>query len=126
VCRAHLSPTDFLFSCRANAAAPTVWLTYTRVAQMVKDCALAFRLNPKNYGTYSVRVGGACTLRAGGASDSLIQMMGRWKSLSSCLIYQETSRREYSEAQRILSDPSVFTSEDARLIHDRSSKSNSK
>jgi hypothetical protein len=126
VCRAHLSPTDFLFSCRANATAPSVWLTYTRVAQMVKDCALAFHLNPKNYGTYSVRVGGACTLRAGGASDSLIQMMGRWKSLSSCLIYQETSRREYSEAQRILSDPSVFTSEDARLIHDRNSKSNSK
>jgi hypothetical protein len=59
VCRANLAPTDFLFSCRANATAPTVWLTYTRVAQMVKDCALAFNLNPKNYGTYSVRVGGA-------------------------------------------------------------------
>jgi hypothetical protein len=119
VCRANLAPTDFLFSCRANPAAPSVWLTYDRVAKAIKSCACAFGLNPAHYGTYSARVGGACTLRAGGASDSLIQMMGRWKSMSSCLIYQETSRREYSEAQRILSDPTVFTAEDSRLIHDR-------
>jgi hypothetical protein len=115
--RANHAPTDFLLSCRATSAAPSVWLTYDQVAQLIKSCARAMGLNPNNYGTYSARVGGACTLRAGGASDSMIQMMGRWKSMSSCLTYQESSQREYDQAQRILRDTSVFTANDVRLIH---------
>jgi hypothetical protein len=46
-------------------------------------------------------------------------MMGRWKSINSCLIYQESSMREYDSVQRILSDPTVFTAKDVRLIHDK-------
>jgi hypothetical protein len=117
--RANFASTDYLMSFRATREAPSVWLTYERVKRLIKGCAAHFGLNPKNFGTYSARVGGACTLRAGGASDSTIQMMGRWKSMDSCLTYQESSMREYDSVQRILSDPTVFTAEDVRLIHDK-------
>jgi hypothetical protein len=119
VLRANLAPTDFLMSCRANASAPSVWLSYDQVSRAIKACASAMGLNPANYGTYSARVGGASTLRAGGISDTTIQMMGRWKSMSSCLTYQEASRREYDEAQKVLRNPDVFTSADVRLIHEK-------
>jgi hypothetical protein len=95
---------------------------YARVATAIKSCAAHFKLDPHNYGTYSARVGGACTLRAGGASDSTIQMMGRWKNMDSCLTYQESSVREYDEVQRILCDLSVHTAEDVRLIHDKGAR----
>ena len=120
--RANFAPTDYLLSCRATRESPSVWLMYARVATAIKSCATHFKLDPRNYGTYSARVGGACTLRAGGASDSTIQMMGRWKSMDSCLTYQESSVREYDEVQRILRDPSVYTAEDVRLIHDKGAR----
>jgi hypothetical protein len=122
VTRANLAPTDYLMSYRPTRSSPSVWLMYARVASAIKEVARRFKLDPRNYGTYSARVGGACTLRAGGASDSTIQMMGRWKSMDSCLTYQESSVREYDMVQRILRDPSVYTAEDVRLIHDKGAR----
>jgi hypothetical protein len=98
--RTNFAPTDYLMSCRATRESDSVWLTFARVSRLIKGCAAHFGLNPKQYGTYSARVGGACTLRAGGASDSTIQMMGRWKSMDSCLTYQESVRRGAAHSAR--------------------------
>ncbi len=110
---------SYLMSYR-TLAGHDVWLRYGQVSAVVKHCAKCFGFNPKHFGTHSLRVGGACTLRAGAAPVDGIKALGRWGSLECCLGYQETSLRELDTMQSILRDPTVFTVRDVWLIHSRS------
>jgi hypothetical protein len=104
--RSNFAPTDYLMFLPRHSRVPLGVADLCAREQTHQGVCGALRPEP-------------CTLRAGGASDSTIQMMGRWKSMDSCLTYQESSVREYDEVQRILRDPSVYTAEDVRLIHDK-------
>ncbi|ETN01502.1 hypothetical protein PPTG_17227 [Phytophthora nicotianae INRA-310] len=51
-----------------------------RVSQLIKGTAPGLGLNPKDYSSHSLRIGGACALLAAGKSDLVIRLMGRWSS----------------------------------------------
>jgi hypothetical protein len=123
--RANLSPLDFFMSFRVAKGSPVVPLRYRMVSHTIKECAVAFKFNRNNFGTHSPRIGGACTLRAGAAPDTMIQLLGRWKTLMSSLGYQESSMEEFDRMQMILQNPNFFTHKDINLIHDKSGRQKS-
>ncbi len=88
-------------------------------AVAIKATAVRAGFCANNYGTHSARVGGACTLRAGGASDSMIELLGRWKNIRTALSYTESGMREFDLMQNVLRDPTIFTNNDVRLLHER-------
>jgi hypothetical protein len=94
-------------------------LTYVQMVTAIKDCAYRHGLDPARYSTHSCRVGGACTLRAGGASDSMIELLGRWKDVRTALGYTECSYREFDKMQEVLCNPTIFTLRDVHLLHDK-------
>ncbi len=66
----------------------TKHLSYDMVAQGVKRSAVAHGLNPQDFSTHSLRIGGATAMCAAGWSRSKIQQRGGWSELSdSDLIY---------------------------------------
>jgi hypothetical protein len=91
-----------------------------RVRDAVKRGALAFGFSTDNYGCHSLRIGGACALRAAGASESMIQLYGRWQSEPSCLGYQAASSDEFDAMLGMLSNIGAYTSQDIRLNNARS------
>lgn len=116
---AKLQAECYFFSFLDERTKSYVQLDYNDVLKGVKRVAVAFGFNPLKYGTHSMRIGGACALRHGGAPDSMIQLLGRWKSASSCLNYQSACLREFDNLQAILSDRSIFTVEHVKLIHEK-------
>ena len=99
-------------------------LTYDYMRKAIRTFVIEIGLSPQLYGVHSFRVGGACTLRAGGASDSFIQFMGRWRSLPSSYTYHELNGAQFDQALSILNDPTLFTSEDVELLHLRAAPGN--
>ena len=55
-------------------------LLYKQLLAAVKALATAASLEPQNYGTHSLRIGGASALLAAGAPENVIQAMGRWST----------------------------------------------
>ncbi|KAJ1424700.1 hypothetical protein B484DRAFT_331097, partial [Ochromonadaceae sp. CCMP2298] len=86
----------------------------------VKRGALAFGFSTDNYGCHSLRIGGACALRAAGASEIMIQLYGRWQSEPSCLGYKAASSDEFDAVLGMLSNIGAYTSQDIRLNNARS------
>ena len=120
--RGHHGTRDFFFS-YTTLSNRTSLLSRHMVSKTIKDCARRFGLDHRDYGTHSPRIGGACTLRAGGASQSYLAEMGRWAEGSSAILtYQETSQKEMAAMQRILQDATLFTTRDIREIHKNSSR----
>jgi hypothetical protein len=93
------------------------WLRYNEMAGAIKKVAVHFGFKAEEFGTHSPRVGGACTLRAGDASDSMVQLLGRWKTLASSLGYTQAAMLEFDRLQGIMSNPSIFGIRDVKLIH---------
>jgi hypothetical protein len=60
-------------------------------------------------------VRGATHLRAAGADDGFICLMGRWRSLPACLSYQEVSTAAHDRMGALLMTPGVYTTRDLRL-----------
>ena len=113
---------DFFFSYQTKSNR-TKKLTQGMVSRTIKRCAMRFNLDPRDYGTHSPRIGGACTLRAGGASQTWLAEIGRWAEGSKAILtYQETSEREMAMMQQILQDESLFTTSDIRTIHKKSTR----
>ena len=63
-------------------------LTYAVMRLAVKAAAMRLGVDPSKFSLHSLRIGGACALRAAGAPLSMILFMGRWKSAPACLSYQ--------------------------------------
>lgn len=55
-------------------------LTYHYMLTVVHQLVSSIGLNPAEYGTHSLRIGGASALFAAGANDTVIRTMGRWSS----------------------------------------------
>ncbi|KAE9031060.1 hypothetical protein PR002_g9735 [Phytophthora rubi] len=52
----------------------------SEVSIFLKEAAKRLQLNPDDYATHSIRIGGACALLAAGKSELVIRLMGRWAS----------------------------------------------
>lgn len=117
VCLSRPGPESYLMSYRSQKDDAVCLLRYSDVARVVKAAAMNYGFEARFFSTHSLRVGGACLLRAGSAPDSLIQLLGRWKSLVTCLGYQESSMREFDAMQSIMRNRNLFTAKDVRLFH---------
>jgi hypothetical protein len=96
-----------------------VQLKYSTFNKATQKVAKVLHLNPKQYASHSYRIGGASALAAAGVPAYMIQLMGRWKSLA-FMDYIRLSCKAYSDTLAHLSDSSLFTLADARMLSDRS------
>lgn len=119
--RARLQPRCIFLSFLNPLTGAFFPLKDNKVREAVKRGAALFGFQPEFYGCHSLRIGGACALRAGGASDSMIQLMGRWQVLPSALGYQESSTYEFDKMLTILSDWKCFTHGDICLSNPKAS-----
>ena len=105
---------DFACFARPKRGAPFISsstgeeLSYDRLLDAIKSIAEHFGLDPSRYGTHSSRIGGASALSAAGIEDSVIKLMGRWKSIA-FLKYIRLATSIYSRALDALTNSSVFT-----------------
>jgi hypothetical protein len=115
---ANLSPESVFLSHRSNDKSDVfLYLKDRSVRLLIKNCARVYKFDPMHFSPYSLRIGGACHLRASNASDSMIQFLGRWKSLTCCLSYQESSMNEFAKLQDMFADENLFTTDDIRRMH---------
>ncbi len=98
-----------------SPAGSYVPLTYTMMVDTIKLCATAFGFDPARFASHSLRIGGATQLAANGASQELIQMMGRWRSAPVCLDYQHASSQSYDLMLQLLLAPGFFSENDIRM-----------
>ena len=98
-------------------------LTYAVMRQAVKAAAIRLGVDPTKFSLHSLRIGGACALRAAGAPLSMILFMGRWKSAPACLSYQVVGVNEYDRAMDYLRKPGVLSIADVELLHTRVTQS---
>jgi hypothetical protein len=99
----------------------TYRLLYDPLRNTIKACAKRMGFDASLFSVHSLRIGGASTLRAGGASDSMIQLLGRWASYRSAMGYMSGSLGEFVRMQHILADPRHLTSDVVRLLDVRPS-----
>jgi hypothetical protein len=57
-------------------------MTYTALLRSIKIAIQRLQLDAANYGGHSLRAGGATSLALCGYPDSMIKILGRWKSLA--------------------------------------------
>jgi hypothetical protein len=121
--RARLQAGDYFMSYRdVTTQGKAKWLKYDTVNKAVKACAVRFNFRPEDFGTHSPRVGGACTLRAGDAPQTMVNHLGRWRTETSSWGYQEASMNEFDRMQRIIQDPTLFTTRDLQMVYDGTSR----
>ena len=106
---------DYFLSFRPKSGAASQILSYRAFGTHIKTLARQFQLDPNFFSCYSLRVGGASLLRAAGASDGFIMLMGRWKSLPACLGYQENSTSAQDMMMQMLTSRDLFTERDIAL-----------
>ena len=102
-------------------------LLYSDIKKAVKQAAPVFGLNAAWFDTQSIRMSQPTIARAARLPVSDCMRMGRWKSLPAALLYQEQSTALNNTILSIVSDPTLFTSEDivlARLLASRTSSDN--
>jgi hypothetical protein len=92
-----------------------VYLNYRDFHQLIRRTAGRFGFNPTQFGCQGVRAGGATLLRAAGANDGFICLMGRWRSLPSCLRYQEVTTAAHDQMAILLMTPGLYSNRDLRL-----------
>ena len=118
--KARLRPDDFFLSFRRSASiAASHAISYRKLSAVIKETAVAFGFEPTFFSCYSMRIGGASLLRAAGASDGFILLMGRWKSLPVALGYQDNSSAAQDLMMKMLTSQHVFTEDDIRLAATR-------
>ncbi|KAJ1440614.1 hypothetical protein B484DRAFT_141998 [Ochromonadaceae sp. CCMP2298] len=90
-------------------------LHYRDFHQLIHRTAGRFGFDPTQFGCQGVRAGGATLLRAAGTDDGFICLMGRWRSLPSCLRYQEVTTAAHDQMASLLLTPGFYTNRDLRL-----------
>ena len=97
-------------------------LLYSDIKAAVKQAAPVFGLQEAWFDTQSIRMSQPTIARAARLPVSDTMRMGRWKSLPAALLYQEQSTALNNTILSVVSDPTLFTSEDivlARLLASR-------
>ena len=112
---AHLRFNDFFLSFRESNSTDAIRVSYRKLSSVIKEAALHYGFEPAFFSCYSTRIGGASLLRAAGADDGFILMMGRWKSLPVCLGYQDLSSEAMNRMLKMLTSQHLFSAEDIRL-----------
>ena len=79
-------PHDPFFSMWSPSGARQI-LTYAVIRRAVKARAMRLGMDPTKFSLHSLRIGGACVLRAAGAPLVMILFMERGKSAPACLSY---------------------------------------
>ncbi len=115
-CASSPVPGAKLLSFRAKAELSTTYLSYNSLRNCIKACAKRFDFDPILFSVHSLRIGGASTLRAGGASDSMIQLLGRWSNYRSALGYMSGTLSEFVNMQQILANPTDLTASVVRIL----------
>ena len=82
---------------------------------IVKSSAAHFGLSAAWFNTHSIRMSGPTIARTANLSVPNIMRMGRWKSLPAPILYQEQSTASNDHILSVISDPTLFTSEDILL-----------
>ena len=104
---------DFALFARPKRGAPFISssageeLSYDGLLKAIKSIAFHFGFDPSRFGTHSSRIGGASALSAAGIEDSIIKLMGRWKSLA-FLKYIRLAAGVYNRALDALTNKSTF------------------
>jgi hypothetical protein len=120
---ARLQSGDFFMSHRRGLPQQgSICITYSMVDKTIKECARLHGFLPRNFGTHSPRIGGACTLRAGDAPDTMLKLLGKWRGDTSSWVYQETSSKEFDRMQRLIKNPRLFTIKDIKLSYAKSQR----
>ena len=114
---AHHRAGDFFMSYNLfqGRSCTNVPLSYNCVNQAMKQCAAEYGLDPRDFGTHSARIGGATALRAAGASESMVQRLGRWLDSRCALEYPATSFKEFDMMQLFLQASDNYTVRDLQL-----------
>ena len=107
---------DLFISFRAKGNKNSVVMSYGQMRNMIRATAQRFLFNPNLFGTHSTRIGGATTLRAGGAPDSLLQTIGRWHSAATPVYYSRNGRSVFSRLQEAMSNVTAYNLNDAKLL----------
>jgi hypothetical protein len=113
---ARLHPGAILMSLWDATSRSYIQLKYTELRDAIKATARAFDFEQCQFSCHSLRIGGASALRAGGAPDSLIQLLGRWHSMSTSLAYQASSSNEFFRMQATLASSQNYTADVVRLL----------
>lgn len=111
---AQLAPQDFFMSFRTSAVGTSSPLDYSRFKGVLRYTGRLFGIMSHVAG-HGLRIGGATHLRASGADDGTIMLMGRWRSLPASLGYQASSTATHDRLLHLLSTPGSFTARDIRL-----------
>jgi hypothetical protein len=114
-CKARSRSGD-LFISQRYAEQPPKYVTYGAMRDTIRNTAGRFGFDPSQFGTHSARIGGASTLRNGGAPDSMIQGIGRWNCAQTPNYYSKHSREEYRRMQLVLANKDAFNVDDVRLL----------
>jgi hypothetical protein len=114
-CRARSRSGD-LFISQRYAEQPPKCVTYDAMRTTIRNTASRFGFDPNHFATHSTRIGGASTLRNGGAPDSMIQGIGRWNCPQTPNYYSRHGRSEYRRMQMVLANPDAFNATDVRLL----------
>ena len=99
-------------------------LLYSHIKSAVKAAAPVFGLDEAWFDTQSIRMSAPTIARAARLPVPDTMRMGRWKSMPAALLYQEQSTALNNTMLSVVSNPTLFTSEDillARLLASRTS-----
>lgn len=92
-------------------------LQYKTLQKAIKHCAIAFDLDPAWFNPHSVRMSGPTLAAAAGEQKQTIMVYGRWKSVPTSLIYQNSSTKSNNRMLRLLTNSTLFTATDVRNSH---------
>ena len=90
-------------------------LLYSDVQQAVKSAAKHFGLSEQWFNTHSVRMSAPTIAIAAKVPITNIMRMGRWRTVPSAVLYQEQSTVLNNTILSLVSNRSLFTSDDIKL-----------
>jgi hypothetical protein len=98
-------------------------LLYKQIQSAVQSAARHFGLTGNWFNTQSIRMSAPTIAASVNAQKRVILQMGRWASEPSALLYQHQSTAANNSMLSIISDPTIFTSEDILLSRVLASRS---
>ena len=90
-------------------------LLYKHIQSAVQSSARHFGLTGKWFNTQSIRMSAPTIAAAANAQARVILQMGRWASEPAALLYQHQSTAANNNMLSIVSDPTLFTTDDILL-----------
>ena len=90
-------------------------LTYNAFTAAIRCIARRFGLPELRFKSHSMRIGGACNMLANGVSETIIKLVGKWKSIA-FLLYLRMLDAAYNTALAAVSNPRSVTTDSIRHL----------